>query len=160
MEKHLQAIFSSFRLWQEPEGTATVNKCKVTKPTNHPSNFHLYKLSQFLQYLAFAIYGFSLKAEIYSHLKELNSFNSYKSCAYNQEQFSAQSRVVIMWFTTSILKHEKNQKIALVFDMKKSSEFAEALPYSMSKESQTDSTSRHLGDVNYARFNLSFSRRG
>ena len=44
--------------------------------------------------------------------------------------------------------------------MKKSSEFAEALPYSMSEESQTASTSRHLGDVNYARFNLSFSRRG
>ena len=57
-------------------------------------------------------------------------------------------------------KTRNNQEIALVFDMKKSSEFTEALPYSMSEESQTDSTSRHLGDVSSARFNLSFSRRG
>ena len=31
-----------------------------------------------------------------------------------------------------------------------SNEFTEALPYSISEESQTDSTSRHLGDINFA----------
>ena len=55
---------------------------------------------------ALELIWFSKMAGIYSHLKELISFNSYKSCTYNQEQFSAQSRVVITWFTTSILKHE------------------------------------------------------
>ena len=31
-----------------------------------------------------------------------------------------------------------------------SNEFTEALPYSISEESQTDSTFRHLGDINFA----------
>ena len=34
--------------------------------------------------------------------------------------------------------------------MKTSREFPEALPYSISEESQTDSTSRYLGDMNSA----------
>ena len=41
-------------------------------------------------------------------------------------------------------------KTALGFGKKMSYEFTEALPYSISEESQTDSTSRHLGDINFA----------
>ena len=42
-EKRLQVIFSSFRVWQERKGTTQeVKNKKVTKPTNRPSNFHLY----------------------------------------------------------------------------------------------------------------------
>ena len=36
---------------------------------------------------------------------------------------------------------------ALGFGEKTSSDFGEALPYSISEESQTDSTSLHLGDL-------------
>ena len=36
------------------------------------------------------MYPFSFKAEAYSNLKQFVSFNSYKWCPYNQEQFSPQ----------------------------------------------------------------------
>ena len=39
---------------------------------------------------------------------------------------------------------------AVTLQILMSSEFAEALPYSISGESQTDSTSQHLGDINSA----------
>ena len=47
-------------------------------------------------------------------------------------------------------KTRNEQKTALGVGKKLSSEFTEALPYSLSEESQTDSTSRHLGDINFA----------
>ena len=53
-----------------------------------------------------------------------------------------------MWRTCSILKTWNEQNTALGFGKKTSSEFAEALPYSISEESQTNSTSQHLGDIN------------
>ena len=56
----------------------------------------------------------------------------------------------MIWFTRSILKTWNKQNTALAFGMKTSSGFEEVLPYSISEESQTDSTSRHLGDINYA----------
>ena len=48
------------------------------------------------------------------------------------------------WLIKSILRTRNEQKKALVFGEKRNSKFAKALPYSISEESQTDSTSRHL----------------
>ena len=44
----------------------------------------------------------------------------------------------------------EEQKTASGFGKKLSSEITDTLPYSISEESQTDSTSRHLGDINFA----------
>ena len=90
------------------------------------------------------MYPFSFKAEAYSNLKQFVSFNSYKWCTYNQEQFSPQQCVAIIWLIRSILRTWNKQKKALAFGKKTNSEFAQALPYSISEESQTDRTSRHL----------------
>ena len=89
------------------------------KPTYRSSNFHLYSI----KYLLFTIYLFSFKAETYSHKKQFISFNSHKSCAYNQEQFSLQQCVVVLWLIRSILKTWNEQKTALGFGKKTRSEF-------------------------------------
>ena len=44
----------------------------------------------------------------------------------------------------------EEQKTASGFGKKLSSEITDTLPCSISEESQTDSTSRHLGDINFA----------
>ena len=60
--------------------------------------------------------------------------------------------VLLLYGPLDQLKKKKwnEPKTASGFDKKLRSEITDTLPYSISEESQTDSSSRHLGDINFA----------